>query len=230
MLVLVHRAGDTELEGVPGHPIVPLPESLVELYERLALRCAPHGSRPWPPTPAASTRRVLGPQLRRPSGRRGCPPTTLSVLARPPARRRVGRAAFGYNGPMTDPRVERLAGLLADYSLALGEGKVLRIDSLDAGSPLVLASPGGPGEGRAAVHQCQPPGSARPPPARVGRAADVPLADPVGGDRAPRRARDDLVGDEHAGPLACRSHAHAAYIAAQRKLSNRRWSGSRTAR
>jgi aminopeptidase len=40
---------------------------------------------------------------------------------------------------MTDPRVERLAALLADYSLALREGKVLRIDSLDAGSPLVLA-------------------------------------------------------------------------------------------
>jgi uncharacterized NAD-dependent epimerase/dehydratase family protein len=40
VLVLVHRAGDTELEGVPGHPIVPLPE-LVELYERLALPVRP---------------------------------------------------------------------------------------------------------------------------------------------------------------------------------------------
>jgi uncharacterized NAD-dependent epimerase/dehydratase family protein len=39
-LVLVHRAGDTELEGVPGHPILPLPE-LVELYERLALPVRP---------------------------------------------------------------------------------------------------------------------------------------------------------------------------------------------
>jgi uncharacterized NAD-dependent epimerase/dehydratase family protein len=39
-LVLVHRAGDTELEGVPGHPIIPLPE-LVELYERLALPVRP---------------------------------------------------------------------------------------------------------------------------------------------------------------------------------------------
>ncbi len=39
-LVLVHRAGDTELEGVPGHPIVPLPE-LIELYERLALPVRP---------------------------------------------------------------------------------------------------------------------------------------------------------------------------------------------
>ena len=40
VLVLVHRAGDTELEGVPGHPIIPLPE-LVELYERLALPLRP---------------------------------------------------------------------------------------------------------------------------------------------------------------------------------------------
>jgi uncharacterized NAD-dependent epimerase/dehydratase family protein len=39
-LVLVHRAGDTELEGVPGHPIPPLTE-LVELYERLALPLRP---------------------------------------------------------------------------------------------------------------------------------------------------------------------------------------------
>jgi uncharacterized NAD-dependent epimerase/dehydratase family protein len=40
VLVLVHRAGDTELEGVPGHPIPPLTE-LVELYERLALPVRP---------------------------------------------------------------------------------------------------------------------------------------------------------------------------------------------
>ena len=40
VLVLVHRAGDTEIEGVPGHPIPPLSE-LVELYERLALPVRP---------------------------------------------------------------------------------------------------------------------------------------------------------------------------------------------
>jgi uncharacterized NAD-dependent epimerase/dehydratase family protein len=39
-LVLVHRAGDTELEGVPVHPILPLAE-LVDLYERLALPVRP---------------------------------------------------------------------------------------------------------------------------------------------------------------------------------------------
>jgi uncharacterized NAD-dependent epimerase/dehydratase family protein len=39
-LVLVHRAGDVEIEGVPGHPIPPLPE-LVALYEQLALPVRP---------------------------------------------------------------------------------------------------------------------------------------------------------------------------------------------
>jgi uncharacterized NAD-dependent epimerase/dehydratase family protein len=39
-LVLVHRAGDTEIEGVPGHPIIPLPE-LIDLHERLALPARP---------------------------------------------------------------------------------------------------------------------------------------------------------------------------------------------
>ena len=40
VLVLVHRAGETELEELPGHPILPLAE-LVELYERLALPVRP---------------------------------------------------------------------------------------------------------------------------------------------------------------------------------------------
>lgn len=34
--VLCHRAGDTEIEGYPGHPLPPLAE-LVELHERIAL-------------------------------------------------------------------------------------------------------------------------------------------------------------------------------------------------
>ena len=34
--VLCHRAGTTEIEGCPGHPIPPLPE-LVELHERISL-------------------------------------------------------------------------------------------------------------------------------------------------------------------------------------------------
>jgi uncharacterized NAD-dependent epimerase/dehydratase family protein len=40
VLVLVHRAGDTEIEGVQGHVIPPLLD-LVDLYERLALPARP---------------------------------------------------------------------------------------------------------------------------------------------------------------------------------------------
>ena len=35
-LVLCHRAGDTEVEGYPGQPLLPLPE-LVDLYTRVGL-------------------------------------------------------------------------------------------------------------------------------------------------------------------------------------------------
>ena len=40
LLVLCHMAGETEIEGCPGHPIPPLGE-LVELHERLALPARP---------------------------------------------------------------------------------------------------------------------------------------------------------------------------------------------
>jgi uncharacterized NAD-dependent epimerase/dehydratase family protein len=36
LFVLCHMAGETEVEGYPGHPLLPLPE-LVELHERIAL-------------------------------------------------------------------------------------------------------------------------------------------------------------------------------------------------
>jgi aminopeptidase len=39
---------------------------------------------------------------------------------------------------LTDPRVERLATLLVDYSLGLREGEVLRINSSEAAAPLIL--------------------------------------------------------------------------------------------
>ena len=38
--VLCHRAGSTEIEGYPGHPIPPL-KDLVELHERIALLLRP---------------------------------------------------------------------------------------------------------------------------------------------------------------------------------------------
>jgi uncharacterized NAD-dependent epimerase/dehydratase family protein len=40
VLVLCHRAGDSEVEGYPGHPLLPLRE-LVDVYERVGLRARP---------------------------------------------------------------------------------------------------------------------------------------------------------------------------------------------
>jgi aminopeptidase len=39
---------------------------------------------------------------------------------------------------VTDPRLARLATLLVEYSLGLGEGEVLRINSTDSAAPLIL--------------------------------------------------------------------------------------------
>ena len=36
---------------------------------------------------------------------------------------------------MTDPRIERLAALIVDYSLELGEGQIVRIDGLEVAAP-----------------------------------------------------------------------------------------------
>ncbi len=40
---------------------------------------------------------------------------------------------------MTDPRIARLADLIVDYSIELGPGQVFRIDALDVAAPLALA-------------------------------------------------------------------------------------------
>ena len=40
MFVLCHKAGATEIEGYPGHPLPSLPE-LIELHERIALPLRP---------------------------------------------------------------------------------------------------------------------------------------------------------------------------------------------
>ncbi|MBA2537030.1 MAG: aminopeptidase, partial [Actinobacteria bacterium] len=40
---------------------------------------------------------------------------------------------------MRDPRVDRLADLIVNYSLDLGEGEVVRIDGFDVAAPLALA-------------------------------------------------------------------------------------------
>jgi aminopeptidase len=47
--------------------------------------------------------------------------------------------SVGYKTGVTDPRISRLADLIVDYSLELQPGHVFRIDALDAASPLALA-------------------------------------------------------------------------------------------
>jgi aminopeptidase len=126
---------------------------------------------------------------------------------------------------MTDPRVERLAGLLADYSLELKEGNVLRIDSLDAGSPLVLAlyaaalrSGAHPytnvtlsGLGETLLHH--------------GSDEQVTYLSPVQWEEIEQLDALVTIWSETNTRALSRVDPtrHAAYIAAQRKLSNRRW-------
>jgi aminopeptidase len=47
--------------------------------------------------------------------------------------------SVGYKTSVSDPRVTRLADLIVGYSLELQPGQVFRIDGLDAASPLALA-------------------------------------------------------------------------------------------
>ena len=63
----------------------------------------------------------------------GWSPTTLSVSDRPFAGRRPRPCTVGYKTFVTDPRVEKLAQLIVNYSLELSEGHILRIDTSDVG-------------------------------------------------------------------------------------------------
>jgi aminopeptidase len=126
---------------------------------------------------------------------------------------------------MTDPRVERLASLLADYSLELREGQVLRIDSLDAGSPLVLALYGAAlragalpytnvglsGLGETLLHE--------------GTDDQLTYLSPIQWEEIEQLDALVTIWSETNTRALSRVDPtrHAAYIAAQRKLSNRRW-------
>ena len=126
---------------------------------------------------------------------------------------------------MTDPRIERLATLLTDYSLALREGHVLRIDSLDAGSPLVLS-----------LYEAALRAGALPY-TNVGLPGLTESLLELGSDEqltylSPIQWQeieelDALVtiwSETNTRALSrVEPDRHAAYIAAQRKLSNRRW-------
>jgi aminopeptidase len=126
---------------------------------------------------------------------------------------------------MTDPRIERLAALLTDYSLALREGQVLRIDSLDAGSPLVLSLyEAALRAGALPYTNVELPGLTESL-FQFGSEEQLTYLSPIQWQEI--EELDALVtiwSETNTRALSrIEPDRHAAYIAAQRKLSNRRW-------
>jgi aminopeptidase len=126
---------------------------------------------------------------------------------------------------MTDPRIERLAALLVDYSLELRAGKVLRIDSLDAGSPLVLALYGA--ALRAGALPYTNVGLSGLGETLFQYASDEQLTylSPIQWEEIEQLDALVTIWSETNTRALSRVEPtrHTAYIAAQRKLSNRRW-------
>ena len=126
---------------------------------------------------------------------------------------------------MNDPRVDRLADLLVVYSLALREGQVLRVDSLDAGGPLVLSlyraalragglpytNVGLSGLGEMLLHH--------------GSDEQLVYLSPIQWEEIEQLDALVTIWSETNTRSLSRVDPtrHAAHIAAQRKLSNRRW-------
>jgi aminopeptidase len=126
---------------------------------------------------------------------------------------------------MTDPRVERLAGLLTEYSLRLGEGKVLRIDSLDAGAPLVLALYGAALRAGALPYTNVGLSGLGESLFQHGSDEQLTYLSPIQWEEIEQLDALVTVWSEMNTRSLSRVDPtrHAAYIAAQRKLSNRRW-------
>ena len=75
----------------------------------------------------------------RPSRRPDCLRTILSALDLAVYWMQSCLVSVGYKTDVADARISRLADLIVDYSLELQSGQVFRIDALDAASPLTLA-------------------------------------------------------------------------------------------
>ena len=126
---------------------------------------------------------------------------------------------------MTDPRVERLARLIVDYSLGVREGQVFRIDALDAAAPLALELY------RAAVrtgaHAYTNIGLPGLLETLLREASDEQLTyvSPVRWEEVEEMDALVTVWSEvnTRGLTRADPDRHAAYLAAQRKLTNRRW-------
>jgi aminopeptidase len=126
---------------------------------------------------------------------------------------------------VTDPRIVRLADLIVDYSLELGPGQVFRIDALDVASPLALSL------FRSAVRV------GAHPYASLGLEGTLELLLEHGSDKqieyiAPQQW-DEIEEVDAIVTIWSESNTralsrvdpgrHASYLAAQRRLHNRRW-------
>ncbi|HJS69610.1 MAG TPA: aminopeptidase [Gaiellaceae bacterium] len=126
---------------------------------------------------------------------------------------------------MTDARVTRLADLIVDYSLELGPGQVFRIDAHEVGAPLVLALY------RSAIRAGAYPYTS------VGLEGTLELLLEHGSDEqisyiAPHQW-DEIEEIDAIATIWSESNTraltrvdptrHAGYLAAQRRLHNRRW-------
>ncbi|HEU4451349.1 MAG TPA: aminopeptidase [Gaiellaceae bacterium] len=126
---------------------------------------------------------------------------------------------------MKDPRVERLAALIAGYSLGLREGQVVRIDALDVAAPLALELY------RAALRAGAHPYTSIGVPALLetlladGSDEQLTYVSPLRWEEIERLDALATIWSEVNTRSLSRvdPERHAAYIAAQRKLSNRRW-------
>jgi aminopeptidase len=126
---------------------------------------------------------------------------------------------------MTDPRVARLADLLVDYSLALREGQVVRIDSQHSGSALVLELYRSALRAGALPYTNVSLAGLGEMLLRHGSDEQLTYLSPVQWEEIEQL--DSLVTIWSEANTRALSRVdpqrHAAYIAAQRKLSNRRW-------
>jgi aminopeptidase len=126
---------------------------------------------------------------------------------------------------MTDPRIERLAALLVDYSLELRADKVLRIDSLDAGSPLVLALYGAALRAGALPYTNVSLSGLGEALFQFGSDEQLTYLSPIQWEEIEQLDALVTIWSETNTRALSRVDPtrHTAYIAAQRKLSNRRW-------
>ena len=126
---------------------------------------------------------------------------------------------------MTDPRVERLAQLIVEYSLELNEGDVLRIDAHESAEPLVLALyRAGLAAGAFPFTNVQVDGLTEQLLA-VGSSEQIAFVSPI--EEHEIETIDALVTIWSEGNTRSLSRTdparHSSYIAARRELSNRRW-------